>query len=126
MTKFSGPFNSIRSEKSTISKDAPRLFTFAARSPEKKTNDDEENSQEKTLLHGTPSKKDFLDQVKKLHQNDRIDEEKDEKEEISTDHDLQRYTSTPKVQSIPSVVSKAKPVEENENIVSFECRENEK
>lgn len=61
------------------------------------------------MLHGTPSKKDFLDQVKKLREIDQIEEEG---EETATDHDLQHYTSTPKE---PIVVDK-------ENIVSLNSR----
>jgi hypothetical protein len=44
------------------------------------------------LLHGTPSKKDFLDQIKQLKEKEK--EDNDEMEiRISTDHDLQMYTS---------------------------------
>jgi hypothetical protein len=88
------------------------LFTFAPdtilqRSQSSAKNDmDDDDSNELTLLHGSPSKKDFLDKVKQLR-------EKDEPEiRISTDHDLQTYTSTPIVKQNP------KPIEP-ESIVSI-------
>lgn len=112
LTKFSAPFHAVRNEKSnrspsTLSGEEKRLFTFAPdtvaqSSPTTTTEEEEEeeNSQENILLHGTPSKKDFLDQLKKLRENDQIEEE------TKTDHDLQSYTSTQKVAA------------EEENIVS--------
>ncbi|UJR14601.1 hypothetical protein I4U23_001596 [Adineta vaga] len=122
LSKFSGPFNMIRSEKSSpssskLSTQERALFTFESHSiakdklslseneEEDEEEEEEEDSHENTLLHGSPSKKDFIDKIKQLRQ-------KDEETEIpvSTDHDLQVYTST------PAVKEKSKPFEEPKNI----------
>ncbi len=79
--------------------------------------DDDDDPHDVALLHGSPSKKDFLDKIKQLKQRDEKEEEEEEREEkneirISTDHDLQTYTSTPIVKEKP------KPIEELKSIVS--------
>jgi hypothetical protein len=75
--------------------------------------DDEDDPHDVALLHGSPSKKDFLDKIKQLKQRDEKEEEEEENEiTISTDHDLQTYTSTPIVKEKP------KPIEELKSIVS--------
>ena len=56
--------------------------------------DDDDDLHDATLLHGSPSKKDFLDRIKQFKQKDEEIEI-----EIATDHDLQMYTSTPIVRS---------------------------
>jgi DNA mismatch repair ATPase MutL len=62
-----------------------------------------------TLLHGSPSKKDFLDKIKQLKKKD-----EEEEKELSTDHDLKMYTSTP-------VVIKEKP--KNIEVTSYKSCE---
>jgi len=81
--------------------------------------DDDDDPHDVALLHGSPSKKDFLDKIKQLKQRDEKEEAEEEEEgeeeneiRISTDHDLQTYTSTPIVKEKP------KPIEELKSIVS--------
>ena len=77
-------------------------------SPENDNQDDDEDSHDATLLHGTPSKKDFLDKIKELRKED----EDTADEDISTDHDLLAYTSTPVTEK------KLEKIEEPKTIVS--------
>ncbi|CAF1195553.1 unnamed protein product, partial [Adineta ricciae] len=112
LSKFSAPFNTIRSAEtsspttSKLSTQERALFTFESHSIAESTTElslsenEDEDPHETTLLHGSPSKKDFLDKIKQLRQ-------KDEETEVSAslDHDLLMYTST------PAVKEKAKPVE---------------
>lgn len=64
---------------------------------EEEEEDEEEDPHDNNLLHGSPSKKDFLDKIKQLRKRD-----EDEIEiTISTDHDLQVYTSQPKIEEKP-------------------------
>lgn len=83
------------------------LFTFSSHSIARSTpssaktddeleEEDEEDPHDVTLLHGSPSKKDFLDKIKQLKQKDNDEVS----ETISTDHDLQTYTSTPIVKEL--------------------------
>ncbi|CAF4015349.1 unnamed protein product [Rotaria sp. Silwood2] len=127
LSKFSGPFNVIRSEKSSLSSSNlstqdRTLFTFEshpiAKSSESSIpNDDQDEDEDEdeddphvvTLVHGSPSKKDFLDKIKQLKQND-ITEEDEIEIPVSTDHDLQMYTST------PIVKEKSQPIEQFESI----------
>ncbi|CAF4224206.1 unnamed protein product, partial [Rotaria sordida] len=132
LSKFSGPFNVIRSEKSSssssnLSTQDRTLFTFeshsiAKTSPSNIPNNDEDADEDDprvtTLVHGTPSKKDFLDKIKQLKQNDKTEEDGEEDEieiPISTDHDLQMYTSTPFIKEKPELI------EQSESIVSIHC-----
>ncbi|CAF0875032.1 unnamed protein product [Adineta steineri] len=130
LSKFSCPFTTIRSEKSTpslspsLSTQDRALFTFESHDIVKHNNhsdtkndecsvdddddvnDEDDDPHDKTLLHGSPSKKDFLDKIKQLKQND----EESEEIRVSVDHDLQMYTSTPIAKEKP------KPVEELKSI----------
>ncbi|CAM4816827.1 unnamed protein product [Rotaria magnacalcarata] len=133
LSKFSCPFNTIRSEKtssssSNLSTQDRALFTFELHSIAKSTQsstqnnekdknvdevaeeEEEEDPHVSTLVHGSPSKKDFLDKLKALKQSD-IKEGDDMEITLSTDHDLQSYhTSTPAVKENP------KSVEQSESI----------
>lgn len=78
-------------------------------SPENSNDTVEEDSHDAALLHGTPSKKDFLDKVKQLRNED---EETDPA--TSIDHDLQAYSVTPTVVA----AKRPEPVQESNTIVS--------
>ncbi|CAF1271135.1 unnamed protein product [Rotaria sordida] len=127
LSKFSGPFNVIRSEKSSssssnLSTQDRTLFTFeshsiAKTSPSNIPNNDEDADEDDprvtTLVHGTPSKKDFLDKIKQLKQNDKTEEDGEEDEieiPISTDHDLQMYTSTPFIKEKPELIEQSESI----------------
>jgi hypothetical protein len=76
------------------------LFTFAPASvalSATSLDTSDHDAHETTLLHGSPSKKDFLDQIKRLKAADTIDNNIERNR--STDHDLDSYTSTPIVES---------------------------
>lgn len=54
-----------------------------------KNKDDEDDTRERNILRGSPSKKDFLDRIKKLRsedQNNECDTAEDERQAV--DHDL--------------------------------------
>lgn len=61
----------------------------------------ENDSKEESLLHGSPSKKDFFDKIKQLKKQENNDEEKEIIVDVpAVDHDLQTYKSPPKKREI--------------------------